>query len=120
MNHSIHSADRSTHLKQCGCRARRRYCRGWFRIAARTSSDYAQTAHVIKAGKPDDGNQFGCIGRSLGQIEDLEDRAAAGRPFCFLAARDNDPELSPPAASPETFYPSCAARLIFSQAMPTV
>jgi hypothetical protein len=41
MNHSIHSADRATHLKIVV----------GFGISARTNSDYTQTAHVVKAGK---------------------------------------------------------------------
>jgi len=43
MNHSIHSADRATHLK---------IVVAGFGISARTSSDYSQTARVVKAGKP--------------------------------------------------------------------
>jgi hypothetical protein len=49
MNHSIHSADRSTHLKivvvalVAGIAV--------FGISARTGADYSQTAQVVKAGK---------------------------------------------------------------------
>ena len=57
MNHSIHSADRGTHLKivivvlalVAGIAV------AGFGIAARTNADYSQTAqstHVMKAGKP--------------------------------------------------------------------
>ena len=52
MNHSIHSADRSTHLKIVVVALVAGIAVGGFGIAARTSSDYAQSAHVVKAGKP--------------------------------------------------------------------
>jgi hypothetical protein len=51
MNHSIHSADRSTHLKIVVVALIAGISVAGFGIAARTSSDYAQTAHVVKAGK---------------------------------------------------------------------
>jgi hypothetical protein len=51
MNHSIHSADRSTHLKIVVVALVAGIAVAGFGIAARTSSDYAQTAHVVKAGK---------------------------------------------------------------------
>jgi hypothetical protein len=52
MNHSIHSADRSTHLKIVVVALVAGIAVAAFGISARTNSDYAQTAHVIKAGKP--------------------------------------------------------------------
>ena len=54
MNHSIYSADRSTHLKIVVVALVAGIVVAGFGIAARTNSDdgYAQTAHVIKAGKP--------------------------------------------------------------------
>ena len=52
MNHSIHSADRSTHLKIVVVALVAGIAVGAFGISARTNSDYTQTAHVIKAGKP--------------------------------------------------------------------
>ena len=53
MNHSIYSADRSTHLKIVVVALVAGIAVAGFGISARTSSDdYAQTAHVIKAGKP--------------------------------------------------------------------
>jgi hypothetical protein len=52
MNHSIHSADRATHLKIVVVALVAGIAVAGFAIFARTSSDYAQTAHVIKAGKP--------------------------------------------------------------------
>ncbi len=52
MNHSIHSADRSTHLKIVVVALVAGIAVAAFGISARTSSDYSQTAHVIKAGKP--------------------------------------------------------------------
>jgi len=52
MNHSIHSADRSTHLKIVVIALVAGMAVAGFGIAARTHSDDAQTAHVIKAGKP--------------------------------------------------------------------
>jgi hypothetical protein len=52
MNHSIHSADRSTHLKIVVLALVAGIAVAGFGISARTSADYTQTAHVIKAGKP--------------------------------------------------------------------
>ena len=52
MNHSIYSADRSTHLKIVVIALVAGIAVAGFGIAARSSSDdYAQTARVIKAGK---------------------------------------------------------------------
>jgi L-asparaginase/Glu-tRNA(Gln) amidotransferase subunit D len=52
MNHSIHSADRSTHLKIVVIALVAGIVVAGLGISARTSADYTQTAHVIKAGKP--------------------------------------------------------------------
>lgn len=52
MNHSIHSADRATHLKIVMVAMVAGLMVAAFGIAARTNVDYSQTAHVIKAGKP--------------------------------------------------------------------
>jgi len=52
MNHSIHSADRATHLKIVVVALVAGIAVAAFGISARSNSDYAQTAHVIKAGKP--------------------------------------------------------------------
>jgi hypothetical protein len=52
MNHSFYSADRSTHLKIVVVALIAGIAVAGFGISARTNSDdYAQTAHVIKAGK---------------------------------------------------------------------
>jgi hypothetical protein len=51
MNHSIHSADRATHLKIVVVALVAGITVAGLAIFAGTSSDYAQTAHVIKAGK---------------------------------------------------------------------
>ena len=51
MNHSIHSADRSTHLKIVVVALLAGIAVAAFGVSARTNQDYAQTAHVIKAGK---------------------------------------------------------------------
>jgi hypothetical protein len=51
MNHSIHSADRSTHLKIVVVALVAGIAVAAFGIAARPGADYAQTAHVVKAGK---------------------------------------------------------------------
>ena len=52
MNHSIYSADRSTHLKIVVVALVAGIVVAGLGISARTSSDYTQTAHVVKAGKP--------------------------------------------------------------------
>jgi hypothetical protein len=53
MNHSIHSADRATHLKIVVVALVAGIAVAGFAISARSNSDYSQTAaHVIKAGKP--------------------------------------------------------------------
>jgi hypothetical protein len=52
MNHSIHSADRSTHLKIVVVALVAGIVVAGLGISARTSADYSQTAHVLKAGKP--------------------------------------------------------------------
>ena len=52
MNHSIHSADRATHLKIVVVALVAAIAVASFGIAARSTVDYGQTAHVIKAGKP--------------------------------------------------------------------
>ena len=52
MNHSIHSADRATHLKIVVVALVAGVAVAAFGISARTNVDYSQTAHVIKAGKP--------------------------------------------------------------------
>jgi hypothetical protein len=52
MNHSIHSADRSTHLKIVVVALVAGIAVAAFGISARTGSGFTQTAHVVKAGKP--------------------------------------------------------------------
>jgi hypothetical protein len=53
MNHSIYSADRSTHLKIVVVALVAGIAIAGLGITARsTSDDYTQTARVIKAGKP--------------------------------------------------------------------
>jgi hypothetical protein len=52
MNHSIHSADRGTHLKIVVLALVAGIMVAGLGISARTTTDYSQTAHVIKAGKP--------------------------------------------------------------------
>jgi hypothetical protein len=51
MNHSIHSADRSTHLKIVVLALVAGVMVAGFGISTRVNTDYTQTAHVIKAGK---------------------------------------------------------------------
>ena len=51
MNHSIHSLDRSTHLKIVVVALVAGMVVAGLGISARSSADYSQTAHVIKAGK---------------------------------------------------------------------
>jgi hypothetical protein len=52
MNHSFHSADRSTHLKIVVVALVAGIAVAGFGISARTGTDYSQTAQVVKAGKP--------------------------------------------------------------------
>lgn len=54
MNHSIYSADRSTHLKIVVVALIAGIAVAGFSISARTTSDvgYTETARVLKAGKP--------------------------------------------------------------------
>ncbi len=55
MNHSIHSADRLTHLKIVVVALVAGIAVAAFGISARTNADFTQTAqsaHVVKAGKP--------------------------------------------------------------------
>jgi hypothetical protein len=52
MNHSIHSADRTTHLKIVVVALVAGIAVSGLAIVARTTSEYSQTVHVIKAGKP--------------------------------------------------------------------
>ena len=53
MNHSIYSADRSTHLKIVVVALVAGIAVAGFSISARNTDDgYTQTARVIKAGKP--------------------------------------------------------------------
>ena len=55
MNQSIHSADRATHLKIVVVALVAGIAVAAFAIAARTNSDFSQTAQstqVVKAGKP--------------------------------------------------------------------
>jgi hypothetical protein len=51
MNHSIHSADRATHLKIVVVALAAGIAVAAFGISARTNADYSQSAHVVKAGK---------------------------------------------------------------------
>src|ERR1700733_5928529 len=52
MNHSIHSADRATHLTIVVVALVAGIGGGGVSISARPNSDYSQSARVIKAGKP--------------------------------------------------------------------
>jgi hypothetical protein len=52
MNHSIHSADRATHMKIVVVALLASIAVAAFGITTRGNLDYTQTAHIIKAGKP--------------------------------------------------------------------
>jgi hypothetical protein len=52
MNHSIHSADRATHRKIVVVALMAGVLVAGFGVFARSGSGYAQTARVVKAGKP--------------------------------------------------------------------
>ena len=51
MNHSIHSADRATHMKIVAVALVAGVALAAFGITTRSHVDYTQTATVIKAGK---------------------------------------------------------------------
>jgi hypothetical protein len=51
MNHSIHSADRATHRKIVAVALVAGVLVAGFGLFARPSSDYTQTARMVKAGK---------------------------------------------------------------------
>jgi hypothetical protein len=52
MNHSIHSADRATHMKIVLVALVAGVIVAAFGMASRNNVDYSQTVQVIKAGKP--------------------------------------------------------------------
>jgi hypothetical protein len=52
MNHSLHTADRATHLKIVVVALVAGIVVAGFGFSARSNSEFSQTAHVIKAGKP--------------------------------------------------------------------
>jgi hypothetical protein len=52
MNHSIHSADRATHLKIVLVALVAGVAVASLGMATRSSVDYSQSAQIIKAGKP--------------------------------------------------------------------
>lgn len=52
MNHSIHSADRATHLKIVVMALVAGIAVAGFALSTHTSPDGSQTARVMKAGKP--------------------------------------------------------------------
>jgi hypothetical protein len=52
MNHSIHSADRATHLKIVVVALVAGIAVAGLAISTRTTADYSQSARIIKAGKP--------------------------------------------------------------------
>jgi hypothetical protein len=52
MNHSMHSADRTTHVKIVAVALVAGIALAAFGISARPTTDVAQAVHVIKAGRP--------------------------------------------------------------------
>ncbi|HET7885181.1 MAG TPA: hypothetical protein VFL62_03035 [Bradyrhizobium sp.] len=52
MNHSIHSADRATHLKIVVMALIAGIAVAGFALSAHQGSEYTQSARVMKAGKP--------------------------------------------------------------------
>jgi hypothetical protein len=52
MNHSIHSADRATHVKIVVMALVAGIAVAGLAISTRTNADYSQSARIIKAGKP--------------------------------------------------------------------
>ena len=90
MNHSIHSADRATHLKIVVVALVAGIAVAGFGISARTNIDYTQTAHVIKAGKPVAVTSSDTLAGPLRQIRISKDSkmAAFGRPFVLHDASE--------------------------------
>ena len=94
MNHSIHSADRATHLKIVVVALVAGIAVAGFGISARSNSDYTQTAHVVKAGKADHGDQFGRSSRPLAKIRDFNQTAASRGGLLFSVMLKKEPALS--------------------------
>ncbi len=88
MNHSIHSADRSTHLKIVVVALVAGIAVAAFGISARTNSEFTQTAQttqVVKAGKPVVITSSRPRRSAKGVSFSAPDKTAAfGRLFCWL------------------------------------
>ena len=65
MNHSIHSADRRTHLKIVVVALVAGIVLAGLGISARTSAGYAETAHVVKGRQDDQRDQLRSLGCPL-------------------------------------------------------
>ena len=88
MNHSIHSADRSTHLKIVVVALVAGIAVAAFGISARTNADFTQTAqstHVDQGGQAGGCHQFGYLDGPLKptSVAAKYKTAAFGRLFCW-------------------------------------
>ena len=94
MNHSIYSADRTTHLKIVVVALVAGIAVAGFGISARTTSDegYTQTARVMKAGKPV-------------AITSSEHRWYANEEFCEFTRLFTSPPKSPRGYLEDPNYP---------------
>ena len=81
MNHSIHSADRATHLKIVVVALVAGIAVAGFGISARSNADFTQTARHPRheGGQAGGGDEFGCFRRSANPSKSVRNKN--GRPW---------------------------------------